>query len=115
MCQLSKQYKQLQMLQEKALDLDKISLGDFLIPVRSIIRSQLYKDTALDKYLTQNQKEETESEVTAILNLILQSIINDTKITWALDDAMDIFLTTGSGQITGLALNMIICFECVLI
>ena len=96
------------MLQGKALDLDNISLGDFLVPIRSIIRNQFYRGTVLDNYLTENQKEETQSEVTAILNLILQSIINDTDITWALDDAVDIFLTTGSGQITGLAFN--ICF-----
>ena len=85
------------MLQNKGLDLDNIGLGDFLVPIRSIIRNQFYKGTVLDKYLTENQKEETEAEVTAILTSVLQSIINDTEITWALDDAVYIFLTTGSG------------------
>ena len=99
------------MLQDNALDLDKISLGDFLVPMRSIIRNQFYNNTVLDKYLTQNQKEETEAEVTSILNLILQSIINDTEITWALDDAIEIFLTTGSSLITVLSFNTIITFN----
>ena len=99
------------MLQDNALDLDKISLGDFLVPMRSIIRNQFYNNTVLDKYLTQNQKEETEDEVTTILNIILQSIINETEITWALDDAIEIFLTTGSGLITGLSFNTIITFN----
>ena len=89
------------MLQDKALDLNNIKFGDFVVTVRNILRSPDAMFTALDSFLTQRQIVETQAEITVVLNKELQSIINDTEISWALDDAMDIFMSTGSGLIIG--------------
>ena len=112
MCNLLKKYEQIKMVQSQNLGLNEIKFGDFLVVMRGILRpnrppmNEYYtglssSSTLVEYYLTQVQIEETQKEVTSVLNSVLQNTINDTDITWGLDDAVDIFMTTGSGVIAG--------------
>ena len=89
------------MVQDQKLSLNEIKFGDFLVAMRGILRPLSSDDSVVEYYLNQAQIDETQKEVTNVLNSVLQNIINDTDITWALDDAVDIFMTTGSGVIAG--------------
>ena len=95
------------MVQDQKLSLDEIKFGDFLVAMRSMLRpytfasSSYSSGTLVEYYLTYAKIIETQIEVTHVLNAVLQNIINDTEISWALDDAVDIFMTTGSGVIAG--------------
>ena len=80
---------------------DEIKLGEFLVAMRGIIRPYNPPNSVLECYLTTAQIEETQNEVANVLNSVLQNVINNTEITWALDDAVDIFMTTGFGIIGG--------------
>ena len=101
MCYLSKQYQQIKIIQDQNLGLTKIKLGDLLVAMRRILRPYSPATSIVEYYLTPAQLEETQNEFTNFLNTLLQNIINDTDITWALDDAVDIFMTTGSEIIKG--------------
>ena len=83
------------------LGLNQIKLGNFLVAMKGILRPYFSDSSVVEYYLTQAQILKTQNEVTSVLNSVLQNIINDTEITWALDDAVDIFMTTGSGIISG--------------
>ena len=89
------------MVQDQNLGLNEIKLGDFLVAMRSILRPNNPDYSIVEYYMTNSQIIETQNGVTSVLNTVLQKVINDTKITWALDDAVDIFMTTGSGIIAG--------------
>lgn len=78
-----------------------IKFGDFMVAMRSILRPKEKRYSVINNYLTKDLIEETQKETISIFKLVLQSIINNTEITWALDDAVDVFLTTGSGTIVG--------------
>ena len=107
MCILSQKYQQIKMVQDQILALNEIKLGDFLVAMRGILRpynpqtASHSSSTLVEYYLTQAQIETTQNEVTSVLNTVLQNIINDTEISWGLDDAVDIFMTTGSGVLDG--------------
>ena len=112
-------YQQIKKIQDHKLGFNEIKFGDFLVAMRGILRphtpskrqvvsdfsiitySMTSSSTLVENYLTQALTEETQNEVTCVLNTVLQNIINDTEITWALDDAVDIFMKTGSGIIGG--------------
>ncbi len=90
------------LLQEKSLQLTNLkNLGDYVVTVRNILSTN-DKKNVLPYYLTIDLIEKTQIETTILLNQILKTIINNAKITWSLDDAIEIYLTTGSGVIAGL-------------
>ena len=96
------------MIQDQKLSLKEIKLGDFLVAMRGLLRPNNYEKSVVEYYLTEDQIIETQKEVTGVFKSVLQNTINDTEITWALDDAVDIFMTTGSGVIIGISnLNLI--------
>ena len=95
------------MVQDHKLDFDEIKFGDFFVAMRSMLRPydglsfHTSSSTSVEYYLTPSQIEQTQNEVASVLNTVLQNIINDTEISWALDDAVDIFMTTGIEIIRG--------------
>ena len=92
------------MLQDKDLEFAEFNkLGDFLMTMRRILSlpNSYKEDFAVSRYLSLDQILESQMEITSTLNQILKEIINETEITWALDDAIDIMLTTGSGLVFG--------------
>ena len=90
------------MLQAEALQLKNLkNLGDYIVTVRNIL-SLNAKNNILPYYVTNDLIEKTQMETTNLLNQILQTIVNNSEITWSLDDAIEIYLTTGSGLIAGL-------------
>ena len=89
------------MVQDQKLSFNEIKFGDFLVAMRGILRPKNPDYSVIEYYLTKSQIIETQKEVTRVLNSVLQNIINDTETSWALDDAVDIFMTTGSGVIAG--------------
>ena len=101
MCILLQKYDQIKMVQDEKLGLNELKLGDFLVTMRGILRPNNPEYSVVEYYLTKAQIIETQKEVISVLNSVLQNIINDTEITWGLDDAVDIFMTTGSGVIAG--------------
>ena len=107
-CTISQKYQQIKMIQDQKLSLKEIKLGDFLVAMRGLLRPNNYEKSVVEYYLTEDQIIETQKEVTGVFKSVLQNTINDTEITWALDDAVDIFMTTGSGVIIGIFnLNLI--------
>ena len=106
-CILSQKYQQINIVQDQKLILNEIKFGDFIVAMRAILNPSAAavrlqtSSTVVEDYLTQVQITETQKEVTKVLNSVIQNIIKDTEITWSLDDAVDIFMTTGSGHITG--------------
>ena len=125
MCNLLNKYEQIKMVQSQNLGFNEIKFGDFLVVMRNILRPNLtlnrnwfgssYSSNLVEYYLTQAQIEETQKEVISVLNSVLQNTINNTEITWALDDAVDIFMTTGSGVISGNSLEFSFTFRITLI
>ena len=101
MCILLQKYDQIKMVQDEKLGLNELKLGDFLVAMRGILKPNNPEYSDVEYYLTKAQIIETQKEVISVLNSVLQNIINDTEITWGLDDAVDIFMTTGSGVIAG--------------
>ena len=101
MCTLLQKYHQIKKVQDQELDLNEMKFGDFLVAMRGVLRPNFPAYSVIEYYLTKSQIEETQREVMSVLNSVLKNIINDSEITWALDDAVDIFMTTGSGVIAG--------------
>ena len=107
MCALLTKYKQIEMVQDQKLGLNEIKFGDFLVAMRGILRPYNKpadfdsSSTLVENYLTNSYIEKTQNEVTSALNTVLQNAINNTDITWGLDDAVDIMMTTGSAIING--------------
>ena len=91
------------MLQDQRLQLSEINkFGDFIVSMKNILKPNEKTKSVIFYYLTENQIIQSQSEITTTLNKVLQSIIINDNITWSLDDAIDIYLTTGSGRITGI-------------
>ena len=101
MCILLQKYEQIKMVQDEKLSLNEFKFGDFLVTMRGILRPNNPEYSVVEYYLTKAQIIETQKEVKSVMNSVLQNIINNTEITWGLDDAVDIFMTTGSGVIAG--------------
>ena len=99
-CEWFRKYDQLVMLQDEMLKISNInSLGDLIVTMKKLLSSN---NTILPYHLTKELIEQTQNETTQILNIILQNIVNNSEISWALDDAIEIYLTTGSAVISGL-------------
>ena len=101
MCILLQKYEQIKMVQDEKLSLNEFKFGDFLVTMRGILRPNNPEYSVVEYYLTKAQIIETQKEVKSVMNSVLQNIINNTEITWGLDDAVDIFMTTGYGVIAG--------------
>ena len=101
-CSWLKKYDQLTMLQDQRLTLSEIShFGDFIVSMQNILKPNINTYSVIFYYLTENQIIQSQNEITRVLNKVLQNIIIDDNITWALDDAIDIYLTTGPARVTG--------------
>ena len=91
------------MLQDQRLQFSEIKkFGDFIISMMNNLKPEEKANYVIFYYLTEHQIIQSQSEITGTLNKVLQNIIKNDNITWSLDDAIDIYLTTGSGRITGI-------------
>ncbi len=101
-CEWIKKFDQFVLLQEESLQLSNPkNLGDYIVTMKNILSSN-NEYNVLPYHLTNDLIEKTQIETTNLLNKILQTIVNSSEITWSLDDAIEIYLTTGSGLIAGL-------------
>ena len=92
------------MLQDQRLQFYEIKkFGDFIISMKNILNPEEKSNSVIFYYLTEHQIIQSQSEITGTLNKVLQNIIVNDDITWAIDDAIDIYLTTGSGRVTGIS------------
>ena len=102
-CKWLKKYDQLKMLQDQRLQFSEIyNFGDFILSMMNILNPYEKGNPFIFYYLTEDQIIQSQSETKGILNKLLQNIIMNDSITWALDDAIDIYLSTGSGRVTGI-------------
>ncbi len=91
------------MLQDQRLQFSEIyNFGDFILSMMNILNPYEKGNSFIFYYLTEDQIIQSQSETKGILNKLLQNIIMNDSITWSLDDAIDIYLSTGSGRVTGI-------------
>ena len=91
------------MLQDQRLQFSEVNkFGDFIISMKNILTPKEKDNYAIFYYLTEHQIIQSQSEITGTLTKVLQNIIRNDNITWTLDDAIDIYLATGSGRVTGI-------------
>ena len=85
-------FKILKIMENTKFD-DFTNLGDFLISLAS--KDFEWADNVFQYFLSPSIIKVTVQEVTAVLQMILQEVINEPAITWSLVDAMDILITVG--------------------
>ncbi len=75
--------------------------------MKNILKPKENSNSVIFYYLTEHQIIQSQTEITRTLNKALQNIIMNDNITWTLDDAIDIYITTGSGRVAGIYTSVI--------